>query len=141
MNASPTPANNRSLSEILTEMKHELQEFTQTRIELVRAELHEKAKVIKAAFPLIAVAMLLLTVAFVLFSFALVGLVVVAFDGNPYRWFIAFLVISLLWGICGGIVGLIAKHQLNAKGIVPRKIIHVLNNDKAWLQREARNIL
>lgn len=141
MNANPTPANNRSLTEILAEMKQEFQEFTQTRIELLRAELEEKARVIKAALPLIAIGMLLLTVAFVLFSFALVGLVVVAFEGNPYRWFIAFLVVSFLWAIIGAIAALIAKRQLGAKGVVPRRTIQVLNNDKTWLQREAKNIL
>jgi uncharacterized membrane protein YqjE len=141
MNANPTPVNNRSLTDILAEIKDEFQEFTQTRIELLRAELEEKARVIKAALPLIAMGALFLTVAFVLFSFALVGLVVVAFDGNPYRWFFAFLIISFLWGCIGGIAALVAKTQLSSKGVVPRKTMRVLNNDKVWLQREAKNIL
>lgn len=141
MNANPSPVNNRSLADILTEIKNEFQEFMQTRIELLRAELEEKATVIKAALPLAAVGALFLTVGFVLFSFALVGLVVVAFEGNPYRWFFAFLIISFLWSMFGGIAALVAKSQMSSKGVVPRKTIQVLNNDKAWLQREAKNIL
>lgn len=141
MNANPTPVNNRGLTEILAEIKDEFKEFTQTRIELLRAELEEKARVIKAAAPLAAMGALFLTVGFILFSFALVGLVAVAFEGNPYRWFFAFLIISFLWSIFGGIAALVAKSQLSSKGVVPRKTIQVLNNDKAWLQREARNIL
>jgi uncharacterized membrane protein YqjE len=141
MNANPAPVNNRSLSEILAEMKDEFQAFTLTRIELLRAELAEKARVIKAALPLAAIGALFLTVGFVLFSFALVGLVVVAFEGNPYRWFFAFLIISFLWSTFGGIAALVAKSQLSSKGVVPRKTIQVLHNDKAWLQREAKNIL
>lgn len=141
MNANPAPANNRSLTEILAEIKDEFKEFIRTRIELGRAELEEKTRVIKAALPLAAMGALFLAVGFVLFSFALVGLVVVAFEGNPYRWFFAFLIISFLWSIFGGIAALVAKSQLSSKGVVPRKTIQVLNNDKAWLQREARNIL
>jgi uncharacterized membrane protein YqjE len=141
MNANPIHVNNRSLADILTEMKDEFREFMQTRIELLRAELEEKTRVVKAALPLAAVAALFLTVGFILFSFALVGLVAVAFEGNPYRWFFAFLIISFLWSIFGGIAALVAKSQLSSNGIVPRKTIQVLNNDKAWLQREAKNIL
>jgi uncharacterized membrane protein YqjE len=141
MNANPAPVNNRGLTEILAEIKDEFKEFTQTRIELLRAELEEKSRVIKAALPLAAMGALFLTVGFLLFSFALVGLVVVAFEGNPYRWFFAFLIISFLWSIFGGIAAIVAKSQLSSKGVVPRKTIQVLNNDRAWLQREARNIL
>jgi len=140
-NANPTPVTNRSLAEILAEIRDEFQEFTQTRIELLRAELEEKARVIKAALPLAAIGALFLTVGFLLFSFAMVGLVVVAFEGDPYRWFFAFLIISFLWGCIGGIAALVAKTQLSSKGVVPRKTMRVLNNDKVWLQREAKNIL
>ncbi len=141
MNANPAPVNSRSLADILAEMKHEFQEFLQTRVELLRAELEEKTRVIKAALPLAAIGISFLSVAFLFFSFALVGLLVVAFGGNPYRWFFAFLIVSVLWSIFGGIAALIAKQQFTTKGVLPRKTIQVLNNDKAWLQREAKNIL
>jgi uncharacterized membrane protein YqjE len=141
MNANPIRVNDRSLADILAEIKSEFQAFVQTRIELLRAEMREKARVIKAAVPLAAIGVMFLGVAFVLFSLALVGLVVAAFGGSPYRWFFAFLIISVLWLIFGAVAALVAKQQLSAKSIVPRKTIQVLNNDKAWLQREAKNIL
>jgi uncharacterized membrane protein YqjE len=141
MSTNPTRVKTRSLADILAEMKNEFREFVQTRIELLRVELQQKTRVIKAALPLAAVGLLFLTMAFVLFSVALVGLVVVAFAGNPYRWFLAFLIISFLWALFGGIAVWVAKQRLSAKGVMPRKTIHVLNNDKAWLQREAKNIL
>jgi uncharacterized membrane protein YqjE len=141
MNANPIHVNNRSFPEILAEMKSEFQEFMKTRIELLRAELEEKTRVIKAALPLVAIGIIFLSVAFVLFSLAVVGLVVVAFDGNAYRWFFAFLIVGILWSIFGAIAALVAKQQVVSKGLAPRKTIHVLNNDKAWLQREAKNIL
>jgi len=141
MNANPNLVNGRSMADILAEIKNEFQEFTKTRIELLRLELEEKTRAMKAALPLMAIGILFLSVAFVLFSFALVGLVSVAFAGNDYRWFFAFLIIGFLWSIFGGIAALVAKQQLSAKGVMPRKTIQVLNNDKAWLRREAKNIL
>lgn len=141
MNANPTHVSNRSLADILAEMKSEFQEFLQTRIELLRAELEEKTQTIKAALPLAGIGAMFLTVGFVLFSFALVGLVVVAFAGNPYRWFFAFLIVSFLWSMVGGIAAIVAVNRVRAKGVMPRKTIQVLNNDKAWLRREANNIL
>jgi uncharacterized membrane protein YqjE len=141
MNANPTRVNNRSLADILAEMKDEFQKFVQTRVELLRAELQQKTRVMKAALPLAAAGVLFLTMAFVLFSVALVGLVVVAFAGNPYRWFFAFLIISFLWALFGGFAVWVVKERLSAKGVMPRKTIHVLNSDKAWLRREAKNIL
>lgn len=141
MNANPTHVNSRSLADILADMKSEFQELMQTRIELLRAELEEKTRMIKAALPLAAIGIIFLGIAFVLFSLAVVGLVVVAFGGNAYRWFFAFLIVGILWSIFGAIAALVAKQQVAAKGLAPRKTIHVLNNDKAWLQREAKNIL
>lgn len=141
MNANPNLANGRSMADILAEIKDEFEEFTKTRIELLRLELEEKARAMKAALPLVAIAMLFLSVAFILFSFALAGLVSVAFVGNDYRWFFTFLIMALLWSIFGGIAALVAKQQLSAKGVMPRKTIQVLHNDKVWLQREAKNIL
>jgi len=133
--------NGRSLSEILAEMREEFQEFAQTRIELLRRELEEKIRAFKAALPLAVAGAMFLGVSFVLFSFALVGLVAVAFQGTAYRWFLAFLIVGFLWSICGGIAALLAKRELTRKGVMPRKILQILNGDKAWLQREAKNLL
>lgn len=133
--------NGRSVAEILAEMREEFQEFARTRIELLRRELDEKARTAKAALPLAAMGALFLSVSFLLFSLALVTLVVVAFEGNPYRWFFGFVIVGFLWSVIGGITALAAKQKLSASGVMPRKIIQVLNNDKAWLQREAKNLL
>lgn len=134
-------ANGRSLAAILTEMKEELQEFVQTRIELLRRELSEKLKAIKGALPLAMVAIPFLLTAFLLLSLALVAILAVAFEGNPFNWFFGFLIVGFAWLVIGGIAALSAKRALTEKGIIPRKTIQVLTGDKAWLQREAKNVL
>jgi uncharacterized membrane protein YqjE len=134
-------SNGRSLAAILTEMRNELQEFVQTRIELLRRELDEKVKTLKAALPLALVGITFLLTAFLLLSLALVAILAVAFEGNPFNWFFGFLIVGFVWLVIGGIAALSAKRALTEKGVIPRKTIQVLSGDKAWLQREAKNVL
>ena len=58
-----TENNGRSLKGILGEMKGQLQEFVQTRIELLRREIQEKGATLKAAIPLAVAGGLFLTTA------------------------------------------------------------------------------
>jgi uncharacterized membrane protein YqjE len=94
--------NGRSLAAIIAEMKGELQDFAQTRIEMFKTEFQEKVKTLKIAAPLAALAALLLATAYLLFTMALVGLAVVFLHDNPYRWFFAFAVVAVLWTLLGG---------------------------------------
>ena len=94
-------ANGRRVSEILTQMKAEFAEFVQTRIAMLRTELRASLRLAKVALPLVGVAALLLGTAFLLFTGALVGLVLAAFPHSLYRWFFACLIVGLFWGIIG----------------------------------------
>jgi len=133
--------NGRSLAAILGEMKDELQEFVQIRIELLKRELGKKISALKAAFPAALIGGLLLLTAFLLLSFALVALVAVGFGGNPYRWFFGFLIVGVFWAIGGGMGLYMAKRRLTQQGFIPRKTVRVLSGDKVWLQNEARKAL
>ena len=132
------PGNGRSLSEILTDMKNELQEFAQTRIELFRKELSERTQLIKSALPLGAAGAIFLATAFFLFSFALVGLLAAVFGDNPYRWFLAALIVGVVWSIAGGTAAFLAKQRLSKQALMPEKTIQVLSGDKVWVQNETR---
>lgn len=131
--------NGRSLAAILTEMKEELKEFAQTRIEMFKTELREKIKSLKVAAPLAALGVLLLGTAYLLFTMAVVSLVVAFFRDNPYRWCFGFAAVATLWTLLGGIAGYFAKREFELKGLVPRKTIEVLKGDKLWIQAEAKN--
>ena len=134
-------SNGRSLAAIITEMKEELKDLVQTRIEMFRTELQEKLKTLKIAAPLAGVGALLLGTAYLLFTMALVGLVVAFFRDNPYRWFFAFAAVAVLWTLLGGIAAYFAKREFELKGLMPRKTIEVLKEDKLWIQAEAKNQL
>jgi uncharacterized membrane protein YqjE len=131
--------NGKNLTTLLSEMKEELQEFVQTRIAMLKTELREKLDILKTAAPLGAGAVLLLTTAYFLFTFALVGLIVAALPDNRYRWFIAFLSIAVLWSLLGGLAAYLAKRELEVKGLTPKRTIEVLKGDKMWVQSEVKN--
>lgn len=132
------PINGRSLAEILSEMKDELQDFVQTRVELLKREVQERLAALKSAVPLVLVAALLLATAFLLLSLALVGVFAGIFAGNPYNWFFAFLIVGFFWAVIGAFIGAAAMKRLTRQPMVPQKTIEVLSGDKAWLQHEAR---
>jgi uncharacterized membrane protein YqjE len=131
----------RSLAAIVAEMKDELKESVQTRIEMLKAELQEKMKTLKIAVPLAALGALLLGTAYLLLTMALVGLTVAFFSASPYRWFFAFAIVAVLWTLLGGIATYFAKREFELKGLMPRKTIEVLKEDKIWIQAEAKNQL
>jgi uncharacterized membrane protein YqjE len=128
-------ANNfKDLSTLLTELKEEFKDFLQTRLKMLKAELEEKIKMVKTAAPFAVVGILLLGTAYLLFTMALVGLVVAFLANNPYRWCFAFLTVALLWSILGGIAIYFAKRDLEFKGLIPKRTVEVLKGDKLWIQ-------
>lgn len=133
-----TTFNGRSLAGVIHEVKDELKEFLQTRITMLKAELGEKMRTFKTALPMVITAALFLVTAFLLFTLCLVGLISVAFYGNPFRWFFAFIIVAVLYSIVGGMAAVFGLKELRAQGIMPRKTIKVLKEDQIWLQHEAR---
>ena len=127
----------RSLAAIIAELKDEIKDFVQTRVEMFKSELRETLDAWKTAVPLAAIAVLLLATAYLLLTIAVVMLIAVAFWDNPYRWFLAFLVVGALWSIGGGILGWLALREFRSKGLFTRKTIEVLKADKIWIQSEA----
>jgi len=130
---------NRSLAVIVAEIKQELKEFTQTRIEMLKTELREKIARWKIAAPLAGVGTLFLVTAYLLITLSLVALAAVFLGNTQYRWFFAFLGVGVLWSVLGGVAIYIAKREFELNRLIPQKTVEVLKDDKVWLQKEARN--
>jgi uncharacterized membrane protein YqjE len=131
--------NGGTLAAIAAEMKEELKEFVQTRIEMLKQELREKAARLKIAAPLAAVGLLLLGTAYLLITLSLVAAISAAFASSVYRWFFGFIIVGFAWALLGGIAAYFAKRELELKTLAPRRTIEVLKGDKVWLQREVKN--
>jgi len=130
--------NGRTIASILAETRDDLKQFLETRISLLRAELREKVNLLKSAAPLAAVALVLMGTAYLLFTFAVVGLVLALLPANPFRWCFAFLAVAVLWTIFGAVAALAAKRRFARMSLVPNKTIGVLKEDGVWIQ-EVKN--
>jgi uncharacterized membrane protein YqjE len=128
--------NGRTVGEVVAELKEEIKDFVQTRVQMFMNEMREKIRDSKSAAVYGAVGAILLGTAYLLLNLALVGLVAVALWGSPYAWFLAFLIVGLCWSILGGLMAFLALRKF--QGLAPKKTIGVLREDKVWLQQEAR---
>jgi len=134
-------SNGRSLAAIISEMRDELKQFVQTRIELLKREIQVNLGAIRATAPLIAVGVLFLTTAYLLLTIALVALIATAFVGSAYAWFYAFLIVGVVWLIIGAIAACMAVREFRKRGLMPRRTMGVLKADNIWLQQEAKGHL
>ncbi|HLX73399.1 MAG TPA: phage holin family protein [Terriglobales bacterium] len=130
--------NGRSFAGVVNEVKDELKEFLQTRITMLKSEMSEKMRAYKTALPMVITAFVFLWTAFLMLTLCLVGLVSVAFYGDPFRWFYSFIIVGVLYCIMGGMAAVFGLKELRAQGVMPRKTIKVLKEDQIWLQHEAR---
>ena len=140
MNNEVNINNGKSVAALFAEMKNELQDFVQTRVTMFKVELQEKAKVLKAAAPLAVIGAVLLLTAYLLFTLALVALVFAFLPENDYRWCIAFAAVGVLWLLVGGVAAYMAKRELEVKGLLPKRTVEVLKEDKMWIQAEVKQI-
>ena len=128
----------RSIASIAAEMKQELKDFVDTRVAMLKAEFRDKVTHWKIAAPLAGAGVVLVSTAYLLITLSLVALAAV-FISSQYRWFFAFLIVGILWALLGVAALYIAKREFGLHRLLPQKTIEVLKEDKAWIQREARN--
>jgi uncharacterized membrane protein YqjE len=126
----------KPLSEVLSEIRNEVVEFLDTRLQMLRSEMQETAQIVKRAAPSMVAGITLLATSYILFTLAIVALVAVAFWSSPYHWFFAFLIVAVLWAAAGGMAMFMAFRAIKLHGLAPRKTIEVLKADKVWLQYE-----
>lgn len=130
-------SHDRSLAGIIADIREELTIFVQTRTQMFQAEMKEKAEGLKTVAPAASIAVVTLATAFLLLTMAVVALVAVAFWGSPYAWFLAFLIVGVVWASVGGVSMHFARRAFQAQRLVPDRTIRILQQDKDWLENEA----
>jgi hypothetical protein len=131
----------RSLAELIMEIRDEIRDIIQTRLDIVRSGFRETVATFKAVASWALLALVLLSSAYFLFMLALVGLIAVAFWNNPYHWFFAFLIVGAVWLSFGGLAAYFAWNRLRSHGVFPRRMVEVLRADKTWFQHGVRTPL
>ena len=137
---SETVNHHRGLRDLVREILDELKDFANTRFQVMKSELHETLSSVKVAVPLIAVALVLMFIALLLVSAAAVTLVARAFAGSSWAWFLALVIVAVIWMAFSAIAGFFAYNEFRSKGRFPKRTVEVLKADRDWLQSEASNM-
>jgi uncharacterized membrane protein YqjE len=130
--------NARGLGAILADIVQELQEFVNTRIQMVKSELHETMSAVSVALPLGLLALILVGTGFLLLTGAVVVVIAAAFAGHAYAWLYAFLIVGVVWIAFGGVSAFFAYNEFRSKAKFPKHTVEVLKADKVWIESEAR---
>ena len=133
-----TTYNGRSLASVISELKDEAREFLDTRVSMLIAELKEKAAAWKTAMPMMVVGAVMLVMAFMLVTGAIVAAIAVAFGDNPFAPAIALIIVAVAYGLFGGIAVLFGWRNVSETGLAPKRTMRVLKEDQLWLRNEAR---
>ena len=128
----------KSVAEVLTELKVELLEFVSTRIAMLHSEMEENFRTLKLAAPALIVGLVLLWTAWLLFTGFLVAMIATAFEPHPWAYILSMIIVAVAYSILGGLAATGAYKRISEKGIAPRRTIHVLQQDKVWIQEEAK---
>jgi len=130
----------KSLGVVLTEMKNELNEFLETRFQLLRSEVQEMFRTWKYCLPLLLVAGMLLLASWIVVTFGIVALVRGWLLPSPFAWLWASLIVAGLYVIVAGVIGWFAYGELREVGLVPKRTLKVLKQDQNWVESEARTL-
>ena len=127
----------KSLGTVVNELKFEVREFIQTRLQILREEMKNKTSLLKIAVPMFGIALALFWVGFLALTALFVVLIASAFGGIAgFAW--AFLIVAGVYFIVGGICASFAVGELKSKSLAPKRTIQVLKQDQVWLRNEAR---
>ncbi len=133
MNNGTTINNGRTLAGVINDLKQELKEFIDTRVQMLTSEMKQKTAMLKMVVPMLIIAAALGWVGFLLLTIALVAAI-----ANLIGWGWSFLAIGVLYLLVAGATGFMAWREFQAEGVAPTRTIKVLKQDQIWLQNEAR---
>jgi len=134
-------AHAKTVPEAITDLKEELKEFLGTRVAMLRSEVGEKLQTIKLAAPMLILGLVLLATAWLAFTGFLVCIIAQAFDIGAWAYVVSFIIVTVVYAMAGGVTALFAWKQIKQVGMKPKRTMHVLEQDRIWLQTEARTQL
>ncbi len=128
----------KSIATILAETKQEIVQFVTTRVSILKAEMDEKIRRLKAVVPLLVVALTLLLSGWMAFTFALIALLHALFMPSAYAWLWASLIVTVVYLAMGAVAGWFAYAEIKSTNLTPSRTLKVLQQDQVWIQNEAR---
>ncbi len=128
----------RSVAGVLAEIKDEVKDFVQTRIEMLKSEMKDKVSAWKTAVPLIAVGLVFAVTAWFVLTAALIAIIAEAFYPSRFAYFFSFVIVGVVYLLVGVISATFAIRELRQHGVMPQRTVRVLKQDQVWIQTEAR---
>ena len=131
----------KSLAQIASELKVDAQEFFDTRLQMLRAEMSTKLSMIKMSAPMLIVGAVLGMVGLLCLTGALVAVIAAGLGGGIASWAIALLIVALCYFVIGGGAAYFGYKQFSSEGLAPKRTMKILKQDQVWLANEARSQL
>ena len=131
----------KTVAEVISELKDELKDFAATRITMLRTEMTLKLQSFKMAAPTLVVGLALLWTAWMAFTGCLICIIAEAFAPSAWAYVISFIIVAVLYAIIGAMATAYAVKRMKETGVKPQRTIRVLEQDRIWMQTEARTQL
>jgi uncharacterized membrane protein YqjE len=130
--------NEKSMREMIQEVKSQLRDIATTRLDMLKAEMREKLDHLKAAAPMIIAGVVFALGAFLAFTFGLVALLA-ALITSPYSWAIGAGIVFVVYALAALLFGWLGFKEITSEGLAPQRTLRVLKQDQAWIKNEARS--
>jgi hypothetical protein len=131
----------KTVADVVSDLKTELQEFLSTRVAMLRSELGAKLETVKTAMPMLVVGLLLLVTAWLAFTGFLIAIIAEALEPRPWAYVVSSLIVAFIYALVGSVAAMVAWKKMNATGVKPERTIRMLEQDRIWLQTEAKTQL
>jgi len=126
-------ADRPSISSTAAEVSREVVDFVQTRVRLLGSELKENVAAWKVAATMGGIALVFLVTACLSLAATITCLIAV-FLPTPFRWVIASIITTVIFGGMGAFLASSALKRLHQSPLTPSKTLDVLRDDKNWLE-------
>ena len=123
----------RTLSDLFTELLDETRLLVRQEIALARTEVTNNIRALGRDIALVAVAAVLLFVAFQVF----VATAILALALVLPAWASA-LIIGAVLAIVGVILGLVGYRDIRSRGVLPEDTVETLKEDREWVQDQMK---
>ena len=131
----------KTVAEVMSDLKSELEEFVTTRFQMLYSEWSEKWRSFKMTAPALLFGLAVLETACLVLTGFLICIIAQAFAPSPWNYAFSFLLVGVLYAVLGGAVAYMAWGKLKERGVKPERTIRVLQQDRVWLETEGKTQL
>jgi len=129
-----------NLPVLLTRLGDDVMQLFDTKVSLLKVEVHEEVNAFLRAGIVIAMAAMVALIGFALASVALAFGISTQLANTalttPARYGLSFVIVGAVYLIAGTITALAMKGRLSRQSLLPNRSVDELRKDKEWLKKE-----